>query len=316
MAGLEANLFLVEQPDNQLADLTEAARRAGSIVDEHINSIVDLAERRADEIRRSAERDAEATRREAVDSARRVFERINALERPLGELVQTLQSESQRVERELEGDVDAEVAEIPSAEGDPQTDGGALEVGDRGAAPEIQEGAVVEEQSPPALTGRERREQERAQREQERAQRREQRDREKAEREASAAREREAERTATPAEKPVAREPAAATAEEPAPQREPERQPSAVPATFEPVAEQPKRTFLSRLRRGDKKSGAFITTPGHCAVCQKTFTAGSEENLRLSGWKVSGDVGLCPEDQADGWQLPEGARLPFRRGGG
>lgn len=44
--------------------------------------------------------------------------------------------------------------------------------------------------------------------------------------------------------------------------------------------------------------------------------AGSAENLLLSGWKVSEDMGVCPECQADGWQLPDGARLPFRRGGG
>jgi len=54
---------------------------------------------------------------------------------------------------------------------------------------------------------------------------------------------------------------------------------------------------------------------GHCAVCQTAFMAGSEEELRLSDWNVNGDVGLCPDCQADRWQLPEGARLPFRRGG-
>ena len=73
--------------------------------------------------------------------------------------------------------------------------------------------------------------------------------------------------------------------------------------------------LFSRLRPGGGKR-PFINTPGHCAVCQKTFEAGDEETLRQSGWRVNDDVGLCPEDQADGWQLPEGARLPFRRGGG
>ena len=69
-------------------------------------------------------------------------------------------------------------------------------------------------------------------------------------------------------------------------------------------------------RRGSTRKGAFIKTAGHCAVCQKTFTAGSEEAFEASGWRANGDVGLCPDCQADSWQLPDGARLPFRRGGG
>ena len=73
------------------------------------------------------------------------------------------------------------------------------------------------------------------------------------------------------------------------------------------------RGLFARLRRS--RSRAFISTQGYCAVCQRAFMAGSEENLGLSGWRVSGDVGLCPDCQSDGWQLPEGARLPFRRGG-
>ena len=32
--------------------------------------------------------------------------------------------------------------------------------------------------------------------------------------------------------------------------------------------------------------------------------------------QTGGEVGLCPDCQADGWQLPEGATLPFRRGAG
>ena len=99
--------------------------------------------------------------------------------------------------------------------------------------------------------------------------------------------------------------------------------PSADSADLRPDAEQRVPEFgteksepglLSRMGRRGKK-GLFVTTPGHCAVCHNTFMAGSEEELRASGWKVTGDVGLCPEDQADGWQLPEGAVLPYRRGG-
>ena len=68
------------------------------------------------------------------------------------------------------------------------------------------------------------------------------------------------------------------------------------------------------MRRSEERS--FVSIQGYCAVCQRAFMAGSEENLEQSGWRVTGDVGLCPECQSEGWQLPEGARLPFRRGGG
>lgn len=80
-----------------------------------------------------------------------------------------------------------------------------------------------------------------------------------------------------------------------------------------PAEENPKSKIRSVFSRSSK--AVFIRTQGHCSVCQRTFMAGTEENLRLSGWRVSGDVGLCPECQAGGWQLPDGARLPFRRGG-
>ena len=73
---------------------------------------------------------------------------------------------------------------------------------------------------------------------------------------------------------------------------------------------------LSRLRprSGDGRE-VFVTTEGNCAVCQTAFMAGDEETLRTSGWRVSGEVGLCHTCQNDGWQLPEGARLPFRPAG-
>jgi hypothetical protein len=87
--------------DPQLAELGEAARRAGQLFSNHVDEIASDAERRAEEIRLQAERDAEATRRAALESGRRVFERINALERPLGELVLTLRHEMDRVTAEL-----------------------------------------------------------------------------------------------------------------------------------------------------------------------------------------------------------------------
>jgi len=44
--------------------------------------------------------------------------------------------------------------------------------------------------------------------------------------------------------------------------------------------------------------------------------AGSLENLESSGWLVTGEIGVCPDCQSEGWQLPDGAKLPFRRRGG
>ncbi len=72
---------------------------------------------------------------------------------------------------------------------------------------------------------------------------------------------------------------------------------------------------LWRRESKPKPEDIFIAVEGSCAICQRSFKAGSEHALASSGWKVSGDVGLCPNCQADRWQLPEGARLPVRQGG-
>jgi hypothetical protein len=86
----------------------------------------------------------------------------------------------------------------------------------------------------------------------------------------------------------------------------------------QPVPEGPpfgrKRKRRGWLKR--RKSALFITTSGQCAVCYRGFAAGSEEALAESGWKISGELGLCPQCQSEGWQLPEGARLPYRRAAG
>jgi hypothetical protein len=87
--------------DPRLAELGEAARRAGELFNHHVDEITADAEHRAEELRQKAERDAEATRRDALESGRRVFDRINALERPLNQLVGTLQHEMERVAAEL-----------------------------------------------------------------------------------------------------------------------------------------------------------------------------------------------------------------------
>ena len=73
-----------------------------------------------------------------------------------------------------------------------------------------------------------------------------------------------------------------------------------------------KRGMRGLLRR----KRPFVTTPGNCAVCHRSIAAGSQQALEASGWVVRGDLGICPQCRSDGWQLPEGARLPHRRAGG
>jgi hypothetical protein len=46
-------------------------------------------------------------------------------------------------------------------------------------------------------------------------------------------------------------------------------------------------------------SSTFLATPGQCAVCYRSFAAASEEALEASGWKISGELGLCPLCQED-----------------
>ena len=84
-----------QEVDKQNAlQVAEAADRAGAIVTEHIRSIIEQAEVNAEEIRRTAEQEAEATRQQAVDSASRMLERIRAIEGPLAELVAELERET------------------------------------------------------------------------------------------------------------------------------------------------------------------------------------------------------------------------------
>lgn len=66
---------------------------------------------------------------------------------------------------------------------------------------------------------------------------------------------------------------------------------------------------------GTPKQETFVGEASACAICQRGFQAASEAEIARSGWTVRGDVGLCPECQADRWPLPEGARIPFKRGG-
>ena len=62
---------------------------------------------------------------------------------------------------------------------------------------------------------------------------------------------------------------------------------------------------------GLRDRGQRVSVTGRCAVCSSTtFTEVGEKTAEALGWRVSGDVRLCPACQRVGWQLPEGARLP------
>jgi hypothetical protein len=84
-----------------LVPVIEAADRAGSIVTEQVRSIIEAAETNAAEIRRNAEREAVDVRRQAAEAAGRLLERMDALERPLADLVGSLRREADGLNADL-----------------------------------------------------------------------------------------------------------------------------------------------------------------------------------------------------------------------
>lgn len=269
--------------DPQLSELSEAARRAGELFSHHVDEITADAKQNAEEIRTEAQQDADATRRAALESGRRVFERINALEQPLTELVGTLRHEMERVTAELTDG--QQVVELPQGE----------VTEDPAPAPQVEAAPKPEpETETPEPTGEEAEPESEAQPE-------------------PAAEPEVAAPTAlheTPDTTAVHETPDAPQADE-APLTPPPAPPQEQTFTQTSPPPKPRRGLFGRRSRKQP----FLGVPGECAVCQRSYQADSEEELAASGWSISGDVGLCPDCQSDGWQLPEGAQLPFRRGG-
>lgn len=87
---------------DELSRAVEAADRAGSIVTDHVRSIIDAAQTRAAEIERNAQREADEIRTEAYEAATRVLERIDSLESRLGGVISELRSDAAG----LSGDLD------------------------------------------------------------------------------------------------------------------------------------------------------------------------------------------------------------------
>jgi hypothetical protein len=355
--------------DKYVDELSQAAQRAGNIVTEHIDSIIADAKRRADQIREDADRDAALTKREAMDSASRVFQSIQTLERPLGELVETLRFEMNRVGREFDGQVgsqngtaiestatdddtadDAEDETTRSeaeVDGEPEEESPAPDVdGESGGESLAADSDVKPDEEPPATDAEVELDEESPAADSDGEPGAESLVTdsgvapEPAADSGVAASEPDPE-AAAPAEpdpesllQPGASDPGSKPeAEEHPPGDEPgpvaesdtpaEADPAAEPEWHSPPAAaatsspgKAKRWLTSRFGGDGETKGVFISSQGHCAVCQKTFMAGSKEALDLSGWRVNGDVGLCPECQSNGWQLPQDATLPYRRGGG
>ena len=79
---------------DELSRAVEAAERAGSIVSEHVRSIIDAAQTRATEIERNAQQEAQEIRTEAYEAASRVLQRIDSLEDRLGDVVSGLRGDA------------------------------------------------------------------------------------------------------------------------------------------------------------------------------------------------------------------------------
>lgn len=278
---------LAVSTDEHLTEINRAARQAGHIVTEQIDSIIQRAEQEAETIRREAERDAEDIRREAVVSAKRLLDRLRALEFPLGELVVSIRDEVEQVSRELgKGEyVDSQAISLPPGPEGAQAGSGEDELASEGEVESAADADRPTNQPPPQAT------------------------------------------VPQPAPRTVFQQAGPPEASQPPPPPEtsqPEPDPSgsqpvaaAGPEPAAPAEDGEKVGWRSRrLRRSKQPKGTFLTSEGHCAVCHRTFMAGSGEALETSEWRISGDVGLCPDCQTDGWQLPDGARLPVRPGRG
>lgn len=79
---------------DDLSRAIEASERAGSIVSDHVRSIIDAAQSRAGEIERKAQQEAQEIRTEAYETADRVLERIDSLEERLGSVIGGLRQEA------------------------------------------------------------------------------------------------------------------------------------------------------------------------------------------------------------------------------
>jgi hypothetical protein len=81
------------------------------------------------------------------------------------------------------------------------------------------------------------------------------------------------------------------------------------PPAVQPRSEEPPEAPTGRLRR---RKRLFETRGRTCAVCRRTEAA-SPGALQGEGWALGAEIDICPDCGAQGWQLPKGGNLPFRR---
>ena len=99
-----------------------------------------------------------------------------------------------------------------------------------------------------------------------------------------------------PASAPVEDPPSTPVGEEQAPE----------PAFVGPGApKQNSRTRGPFGRRASREEGA-------CSACRTPKPSGKPAELAQLGWVERDEVSLCPDCQASGWKLPEGASVPSR----
>jgi chromosome segregation ATPase len=80
--------------------------------------------------------------------------------------------------------------------------------------------------------------------------------------------------------------------------------------------EEPKQRGISGIFGRRRRGGLFRSDDGaQCSVCQRERTFESDDEIAASGWVVGDEAAVCDSCQEDGWQLPEGAAMPFRRSG-
>ena len=95
------------------------------------------------------------------------------------------------------------------------------------------------------------------------------------------------------------------------PSAEPPRvQPSTEPP--QPLADKSPTAPISEPGRLKRRKRVFETRGRTCAVCRRTEAA-SPGALKAGGWALGAEIDLCPDCQEEGWQLPKGGSLPFRR---
>ena len=83
-----------------------------------------------------------------------------------------------------------------------------------------------------------------------------------------------------------------------------------------PFHEPPPRVKSSRFRRRGRRLARRrrgVSDSLSCAVCGTEAATSSEWELRRADWIATGDNGVCPDCQADGWLFPAEAAIPFRR---